>query len=168
MTIVSAANTLTTPAAPTTSTSSTPSSSSSTSTNGASAASSQLMGNYQDFLTLLTAQLTHQDPSSPMDSAQFTDQLVQFSSVEQQISTNSNLQQLISLSQSAQSASLVNYIGQTITAQGQTATLANGSATWNYTVPAGATNAQITITNSSGDNVYSQTGNPSAGTNTFP
>ena len=50
-----------------------------------------LSGNFQNFLQMLMTQLKNQDPTSPMDTNQFTTELVQFSSVEQQISTNSNL-----------------------------------------------------------------------------
>ena len=48
-----------------------------------------------DFLLLLTTQLKNQDPLEPMDSGEFTSQLVQFASVEQQISQNRNLEELI-------------------------------------------------------------------------
>src|SRR5688572_32958290 len=56
-----------------------------------------LSGDYTNFLTLLTAQLKNQDPLSPMDATQFTQQLVQFSAVEQQINGNKKLDQLIGL-----------------------------------------------------------------------
>lgn len=72
----------------------------------------QLTGNYSTFLKLLMTQLKNQDPSSPMDTNQFTTELVQFSSVEQQINTNSSLTQLIQLTQSGallQSSSLVGH-----------------------------------------------------------
>jgi flagellar basal-body rod modification protein FlgD len=60
----------------------------------------KLTSNYTTFLKLLMTQLQNQDPSSPMDTNQFTTELVQFSSVEQQINTNSSLSQLIQLTQS--------------------------------------------------------------------
>jgi flagellar basal-body rod modification protein FlgD len=64
-----------------------------------------LTSNFSDFLSLLMTQLQHQDPSSPMDASQFTSELVQFSSVEQQINTNGNLTQLIQLTQASRSSS---------------------------------------------------------------
>ena len=65
-------------------------------------ATQQLAGNFDTFLKLLTTQLQNQDPMSPMDSNQFTQQLVAFSGVEQQINTNDNLQSLIALSLTGQ------------------------------------------------------------------
>ena len=53
-----------------------------------------LVQNYETFLSILTTQLQHQDPMDPMDSSQFTQQLVQFSSVEQQIRSNDQLENL--------------------------------------------------------------------------
>ena len=60
---------------------------------------SSLGSNFSDFLTLLMTQLKNQDPTSPLDTNQFTSQLVQFTSVEQQINTNSSLTKLIQLTQ---------------------------------------------------------------------
>src|ERR1700722_7704540 len=67
------------------------------------AGSQEIAGNFDTFLQLLTTQLQNQDPLSPLDTNQFTEQLVEFASVEQQINENSNLQTLISLQQTAQS-----------------------------------------------------------------
>ncbi len=80
-----------------------------------------MSGNFDTFLQLLTTQLQNQDPTSPMDTNQFTQQLVQFSQVEQQISTNDNLKSLIALGQSRSSADAVSYLGKTVT-------LTNGKA----------------------------------------
>lgn len=46
---------------------------------------------FQNFLTLLTAQLKNQDPLDPADSTEFVAQLAQFSSVEQLVNANSKL-----------------------------------------------------------------------------
>src|SRR3978361_777514 len=75
-----------------------------------------LSNNFTDFLSLLMTQLKNQDPSSPMDSNQFTTELVQFTSVQQQISTNSNLTQLIQLTQASQIEQSAALIGKPITA----------------------------------------------------
>lgn len=81
-------------------------------TDTGSTALGKLTSNYSTFLKLLMTQLQNQDPSSPMDTNQFTTELVQFSSVEQQINTNSSLTQLIQLTQSGallQSSALVGH-----------------------------------------------------------
>ena len=56
-----------------------------------------LASDFNQFLILLTTQLQHQDPLSPMDTTEFTNQLVAFSGVEQQINTNQKLDSLVSL-----------------------------------------------------------------------
>src|SRR5450432_3062771 len=76
-------------------------------------AGAELSGNFDTFLKILTAQIQNQDPLQPMDSAQFTQQLVQFSGVEQQIKANTSLDKLLTASQSTAGASLSGYLGQT-------------------------------------------------------
>ena len=79
------------------------------------AALSSLTSNYNDFLKLLMTQLQHQDPTSPMDTNQFTSQLVQYSSVEQQINTNSSLTQLIQLTQGGEILQSSSLVGKPVT-----------------------------------------------------
>ena len=118
------------------------------------AALPNLAGNFNDFLTLLTTQLKHQDPTSPLDPNQFTQELVQFASVEQQMNTNTSLSTMISLQQTQQAASALTFLGATVAVSGATAQLANGTANWNYSVTQPAT-ASISISNASGQVVYS-------------
>jgi len=127
----------------------------------------QLSGNLNTFLTLLTTQLQNQDPLSPMDSTQFTQQLVEYSQVEQQINTNTNLQNLISLQQAGAGAASVGYLGKNVTVTNGTAALTGGSATWNYTLAANASTTTLTVTNASGQTVYSTSGSTSSGSNKF-
>jgi flagellar basal-body rod modification protein FlgD len=131
------------------------------------AAMQQLSGNLNTFLTLLTTQLQNQDPLSPMDTTQFTQQLVEYSQVEQQINTNSNLQNLISLQQSGAGAAAVSYLGKEVTVTNGNAALTNSTATWNYNLGTQAATANLTVTNASGQVVYSSTGTTNSGSNTF-
>src|SRR2546429_3268988 len=71
-----------------------------------------LAGNFQTFLTLLTTQLKNQNPLDPLDTNQFTQQLVEFAGVEQQLKTNDGLTSLISLQQTAQSTQALNFVGK--------------------------------------------------------
>lgn len=131
--------------------------SSATSSNGtsaSSAASDSLMGNYDLFLSILTTQVQNQDPLNPMDSSEYTTQLVQYSSVEQSIQTNKYLEQLVSSMAANQASSYVNYLGSTVTATGSTAMLEDGNANWSYNVAEDATGT-VTIKNSNGATVYS-------------
>jgi flagellar basal-body rod modification protein FlgD len=131
------------------------------------AAMQQLSGNMNTFLTLLTTQLQNQDPLSPMDSTQFTQQLVEYSQVEQQINTNTNLSSLISLQQAGAGAASVGYLGKSVTVTNGNAALTNGSATWNYSLSAAAESSTLTVTNASGQTVYTGSGETASGSNTF-
>jgi flagellar basal-body rod modification protein FlgD len=144
--------------------SSTSSSASAAATNALSAQG--LAGNFNEFLTLLTTQLQNQDPLSPLDTNQFTQQLVEFSGVEQQINMNQQLTTLIGLQQTAQSAQAASFVGATVVVNGSTAQLANSQAAWNYSVGSPAT-ATFTVTNASGQTVFSQTGTVQPGQQTF-
>jgi flagellar basal-body rod modification protein FlgD len=136
-------------------------------TTGSSDAFSKLSGNFQTFLTLLTTQLKYQDPTSPMDSNQFTQQLVQYSQVEQQINTNTNLQTLISQGSSNASAMTVGYLGKNVSITNGNASLTNGSANWTYNLGTAAASTTLTVTNSAGTVVYTGAGSVNAGNNTF-
>jgi flagellar basal-body rod modification protein FlgD len=145
-----------------------------TSTTTAAAAQSQvnnglaeLSSNYQQFLTLLTTQLQNQDPLSPMDTNQFTQQLVEMSGVQQQLLANNLLTTLVAQGQGGLSNG-VSYIGKSVTSSASTATLTNGAATWNYTLPSAAASVQATVTDSTGAKVWSGTASgTAAGANSF-
>src|SRR5919201_1393664 len=131
-----------------TSTSSTSSSSNSTGVD-----QNTLAGNFQTFLTLLTTQLKNQNPLDPLDTNQFTQQLVQFASVEQQLKTNDALTSLVSLQKTAQSTQALTFVGKTALVDGSTASLSNASATWKLGVPT-ASNVSISIANIKGQTVF--------------
>jgi flagellar basal-body rod modification protein FlgD len=124
-------------------------------TTTASTATTGIADNFQTFLTLLTTQLQNQNPLDPLDTNQFTQQLVQFAGVEQQLKSNDQLKSLVDLQKSTQATQALVYVGNTVTVDGSTAQF-DGSATWNIQAPKD-TNATITITNSTGQTAY--TGN---------
>ncbi|MEA2941928.1 MAG: flagellar basal-body rod modification protein FlgD [Bradyrhizobium sp.] len=129
-----------------------------------STAGSTLAGNFQTFLTLLTTQLQNQNPLDPLDTNQFTQQLVQFAGVEQQLKTNDQLTTLVSLQQTAQSTQALGFVGKTAVVDGSTTNLVNSAASWNLSVPTNS-NVAITIANSTGQNVFSGTYPVTAGDN---
>jgi flagellar basal-body rod modification protein FlgD len=112
---------------------------------------SDLSGNYSNFLTLLTTQLQNQDPLSPMDTNQFTQQLVEFSSVEQQINGNKKLDQMIALQSTANAYGAVGFVGTSISATSDQLPLQNGSARFDYTIEHDASAATLKIMDSSGN-----------------
>ncbi len=137
-----------------------------TSASSASTASSkQLTGNFDTFLTLLTTQLQNQDPLAPMDSNQFTQQLVQFSSVEQQIHTNKNLESLLSLTKARAASDAVNYLGKQVTLSGGKGALINGEAKWTYGLEEDAKSSTISILDRNGKAVRTLDGALKAGVN---
>jgi len=126
-----------------------------------------LATNFDTFLTLLTTQLQNQDPLEPLKSNEFTQQLVQFSSVEQQIAANKNLEQLITTTALANSNSAVNYLGKEVEALSNLADLADGAAKWSYTLGADAPTTTFSVIDATGKTVFQTTQDLKAGTGTF-
>ena len=121
-------------------------------TTPASTATTGIADNFQTFLTLLTTQLQNQNPLDPLDTNQFTQQLVQFAGVEQQLKSNDQLKSLIDIEKSAQATQALVYVGNTVAVDGSTAQF-DKSATWNFKSDKDTT-ATITITNSTGQTAY--------------
>lgn len=124
---------------------------------------SKLADSYETFLTLLTAQMKNQDPMSPMKSGEFTQQLVQFSGVEQQIQANQNLEKLSAqLAQNAMN-SAASYLGKTAVVQHDVARLNNGMASWEYRNDLAPSKITLEIQNTAGDVVRTVDGKTSLG-----
>ncbi len=127
----------------------------------------RLADSTETFLTLLTTQLKNQDPMSPMDSSQFTQQIVQMTGVEQQLLTNDLLAALVGMND-AGLADSVNLIGKTVTATTGAATLQGGEANWSYNLPRAANSVKLEVIDGSGKVVRSQTlTQTAAGNQTF-
>lgn len=131
-----------------------------------------LTGNFDTFLTLLTAQLQNQDPLEPMDSSKFTEQLVQYSQVEQQIETNSKLTQLADTLtkqiQATAAGSALAYIGREAVFNSNAMGLGEeGGATWTYGLGATSANTTLTIKDASGKIVYTTSGEQGTGPHEF-
>ncbi len=122
---------------------------------------------FDQFLTLLTAQLRYQDPLSPMDSTEFTSQLVQFASVEQSIRTNDQLETLIEMQRNDASATALGYIGHTVEVPGNVVTLEGGRAEIAYLLDENAGTTAISIIDSAGQTVLTANGETVAGKHHF-
>jgi flagellar basal-body rod modification protein FlgD len=122
----------------------------SSATTSTAASSTKLTQDYNSFLKLLTTQMQNQDPLSPMESTEFTNQLVQFSQVEQQISQNTKLDKLVSLQNNNQTQASLGFIGLDVEATGNAFTYDGTPAKMSYTLPETPTSTTIQIKNEKG------------------
>jgi flagellar basal-body rod modification protein FlgD len=125
-----------------------------------------LAENFTAFLKLLTTQLKNQNPLDPLDTNQFTQQLVQFAQVEQQLKSNDQLAKLVALEQAAQSTYALAFVGQSVTVEGTSAPLKDGEAKWFLSVPK-PVEATVNIIAPNGQTVYSGTYNMNPGQQPF-
>jgi flagellar basal-body rod modification protein FlgD len=140
-----------------------------TANTGADSTASQatLADNFDTFLTILTSQIQNQDPLEPLDSSQFTQQLVQFSGVEQQIKSNQQLETLISATRSNAGSALAGYLGAQAELSSAGAHYRGDPVSWRYALPSDAASTSITVTDADGKVIYSEPGETSAGSHDF-
>jgi flagellar basal-body rod modification protein FlgD len=138
----------------------------STSTSSLASSRATIAENFDTFLQLLTTQLKNQNPLDPLDTNQFTQQLVQFTSVEQQLKTNEFLEAMMTASQGASNAEAVSYVGKVVTASGNKAELVNGQAQWHFAVEQPA-NIIATVRDMDGNVVYTKAGGVEQGESVF-
>ncbi len=132
----------------------------------ASSARVKLTSDFDNFLTMLVTQLRHQDPLDPLKTNEFTQQLVMFASVEQQIQQNANLETLIKAQQQGQAVAAVGYIGQSVEIAGDQLPLQDGRATASYGLGSKAEQVTVTIKNAAGQVVATLPGETAAGRHT--
>ena len=104
-----------------------------------------IANNFDAFLLLLTTQLKNQSPLDPLDTNQFTQQLVQFASVEQQLRTNDTLKALLTNAQTSTVSNAASFIGMQVTADGASTRLGDEGASWTLTAPKAVARATLTI-----------------------
>lgn len=137
-----------------------------TTNSGLSGSRQTIAQNFDTFLTLLTTQLKNQNPLDPLDTNAFTQQLVQFTSVEQQLKTNEFLQAMMLSNQTAAADAGVGYIGRMVTASGARSELVNGKAQWNFAVDKPA-QISATVRDSAGNVVFTKQGSVQQGESIF-
>jgi len=127
---------------------------------------STIGSNFNTFINILTTQLQNQDPTSPTDPNQFTQELVQFAGVEQQLNTNNDLQSLINLQKSNSLSTGVGYIGNYVQAptDSNQLVLQNGSSEFGFTL-ASAANVTVSVQDANGNTLATLTGSGTAGAN---
>ncbi len=136
-------------------------------TSAASQSQTKLAQDFDQFLTLLTTQLQFQDPLDPLDSNQFTEQLVSFTQVEQTITTNKNLERMISQTKTAAMSNAVGYLGTEVTIETDRAGLRNGTAKWEYGLETNAEEVKLTVQDASGKVIDEVFGPNKAGLHDF-
>ena len=122
--------------------------------------------NFDTFLSILTTQLKNQNPLDPLDTNQFTQQLVQFTGVEQQLKTNQFLEAMMLSTQNSGQSDVVNYIGKVISASGTKGELVNGAAAWNFALDEAST-INVTVKDAKGNVVFTKEGKVAAGESVF-
>lgn len=127
------------------------------------AAQTRLTTDTQSFLKLLTAQLSNQDPMQPVDPTQWVAQLAQFSTVEQAVTSNSRLAEVLTELRSTGDRMDLSYIGRSVEVAGDRVALKDGKLDATYSVPDGAAKVDISIVNSEGRVLRSFTGEKVAG-----
>ena len=107
----------------------------------------------ETFMKLLVAQLEHQNPLSPMDNTQFTQQLAQFTSLEQLQNMNTNLTALMQAQMTANGLQAATLMGKQVQAQANTTQVSKqGAATpLQYKLAADSANVQINVLDQAGN-----------------
>ena len=131
------------------------------------AASTGLAEDFAQFLTLLTVQLQNQDPLNPMDSTEFTNQLVAFTGVEQQINTNQKLDSMVALQLGNSFSSSLNYVGKDVSYVSSEFAYDGTPSKITYALDSQAASSTIRIYDDSGAVVYETRGGTSTGQQTF-
>jgi|TARA_B100000315_G_scaffold257935_1_gene308460 flagellar basal-body rod modification protein FlgD len=126
-----------------------------------------LAADLDSFLLLLTTQLKHQDPLSPLEPTEFTGQLVQFASVEQQIATNDHMEQLVNIQNASLASSIIGFVGTDVEAEVNQVPLQDGEANFTYTLSNNAKNVVLTISDDKGNIMLTKAGERTAGDHEF-
>ncbi|MFO1150940.1 MAG: flagellar hook capping FlgD N-terminal domain-containing protein [Alsobacter sp.] len=147
--------------------SATSSASSSSSSSSGGTGSASIANTFDQFLTLLTTQLKNQNPLDPLDTNQFTQELVQFASVEQLIKQNTTLTAILTSAKSQTATNALGFVGKQITADGAATALANGKATWRLTAPRAAAQATMIVKDAQGAEVFREVRSLSAGSQDY-
>lgn len=120
-----------------------------------------------DFMTLLVSELQNQNPLDPTSTTDFVNQLASYANFDSQTTLNTNMSALTTSFNSLMTLNSVNYIGHTVTATGDTGTLQSGAVNYGYTLNSAASNVTLTVSDASGNAVWTGAGTTTSGANTF-
>jgi flagellar basal-body rod modification protein FlgD len=130
-------------------------------------AGKKLADDFTNFLTLLTKQLQFQDPLDPLDSNEFTQQLVSFTQVEQSVQQNKNLEGIMAQIQSQNMSNAVDYLGKEITIGTNKAGITDGKVNWEYILASTADDVKVTIKDKAGKVLHTTTSDNEVGRHNF-
>ena len=122
----------------------------------------QIGEEYNSFLKLLTAQLRNQDPLAPLDSTQFVEQLATFSSLEQDVKSNSSLDIIAAKMSDLYAIAASQWIGQTVSVETSWVPFSSQAVDFIVDIPEEADRAILSVKNSAGDVVWTETLDPEA------
>lgn len=129
--------------------------------------SAKLAEDFDDFLTLLTTQLQHQDPLDPMDSGEFTQQLVSFTGVEQQIQTNQNLETLAALTRLNNVGNIAGYLGNEALIEAKFGDHDTDGVQWQYANSDPTASLTLRVVNEAGSTIFETPGQTGLGIHEF-
>ncbi|SME95327.1 flagellar hook assembly protein FlgD [Desulfovibrio gilichinskyi] len=124
----------------------------SSSTTSSTSSSSNSSLTQLDFLTLLTTQMEYQDPTNPVDNTEMVNQMTQYSSLEQEVSTNAKLDTIVDQLTALSAMNSSSYIGKDVTAEGGVVEVTDGVAS-DVTLNLGSDAASLVV------NIYDADGN---------
>jgi len=128
---------------------------------------SKLSSDLDSFLTILTTQLQFQDPLEPLESSEFTNQLVLFAQVEQDIQQNKNLEQMVSLQQDNIAVGALSFMNKSVDVAWPVTELRNGEASFSYIMTKDAASATLSILGENGERVRTETAELTEGRHDF-
>lgn len=137
----------------------------STAKTAAEASQVQLSSDINFFLKMLTTQLKNQDPTQPLDTNEFTQQIAQYSSVQQQVNANMNLEKLLAAQKQTSITTAVSYLGREVEIKGDTGEVVGGQGAFSYILPKAAATVDISIKDAFGATVFTGKGDTKVGRN---
>lgn len=126
--------------------------------------------NFDTFLNLLVTQVQNQDPLKPQDPTEFTNQIARYSSLEQQIKSNTLLENMAASNTQQSQAALLGYIGKEVMAEGDTTAFSGESDTsvdYAYTLDKPGVKTVISVYNEEKEKVFETDGKTEQGQHVF-
>jgi flagellar basal-body rod modification protein FlgD len=105
-----------------------------------------------DFIKLMSAQLKHQDPMSPMKNEAMAAQLAQFSSLEQMVNVNTNLEKMTAAQKPAENVLAASLIGKRVMTDSSKFLLQKGAQPeMKFDLPADAQTVNVSVVDAKGE-----------------